>query len=306
MSAPSGKPSPQGTRPSGLIETMAIENADTDKAANDIPIESDADTPSERSRSDKREVNALMSRGPVLPQNNTTPFSRARQSNATKDQQIQALKDYYERQDESRRVQLSQLESIIQQQSEQIKTQQLQAEPMNMRMGKLLNTLGPLPVPVVQTATAVLPPATKVTMSAPLSSFASASASKPVSANQDLWETIGQEGAVPLFDAIDPNSEITRQCSPTLPPTSLAASEKGEEEEKEEGVTHQVTIQAMTMHRSAVINQVEDERTKVVRNPHQGAADHGEVCLGTEMMMMEMVTMMSLMTVTVTVSLSVE
>ena len=96
-----------------------------------------------------------------------------------------------------------------------------------MRMGKLLNTLGPLPVPVVQTATAVLPPATEVKMSAPLSSFASASASKPVSANQDLWETIGQEGAVPLFDAIDPNSEITRRCSPTLPPTSLAASEKG-------------------------------------------------------------------------------
>jgi hypothetical protein len=77
------------------------------------------------------------------------------------------------------------------------------------------------------------------------------------------------------------------------------------EEEKEEGVTHQVTIQAMTMHRRAVISQVEDERTKVVRNPHQGAADHGEVCLGTEMMM-EMMTMMSLMTVTVTVSLSVE
>ena len=31
----------------------------------------------------------------------------ARQSNATKDQQIQALKDHYERQDESRRMQLS-------------------------------------------------------------------------------------------------------------------------------------------------------------------------------------------------------
>ena len=118
----------------------------------------------------------------------------ARQSNATKDQQIQALKDHYERQNETRRVQLSQLESIIQQQSEQIKAQQLQAESMNMRLGKLLNTLGPLPVPVVQTATAALPPATEVKMSAPLSSFASASASKPVSANQDLWETIGQEG----------------------------------------------------------------------------------------------------------------
>ena len=69
MSAPSGKPSPEGTRPSGLIETMAIENADTDKAANDIPIESDAHTPSERSRSDKRE------RCTILPQNETTQFS---------------------------------------------------------------------------------------------------------------------------------------------------------------------------------------------------------------------------------------
>ena len=100
----------------------------------------------------------------------------ARQSNATKDQQIQALKDHYKRQDESRRMQLSQLDSIIQQQSEQIKAQQLQTESMNMRMGKLLNTLGPLPIPVVHTATATLPPDTAVKLSAPLSSFASASA----------------------------------------------------------------------------------------------------------------------------------
>ena len=71
----------------------------------------------------------------------------ARQSNATKDQQIQALKDHYKRQDESRRMQLSQLDSIIQQQSEQIKAQQLQTESMNMRMGKLLNTLYRLPLP---------------------------------------------------------------------------------------------------------------------------------------------------------------
>ena len=111
-----------------------------------------------------------------------------RQSNATKDQQIQALKDHYERQDESRKMQLSQLESIIQQQSEQIKAQQLQTESMNMRMSKLLNTLGPLPVPIVQTATATIPPTTEVKMTAPLSSFASASASKPAAPNQDIWE----------------------------------------------------------------------------------------------------------------------
>ena len=53
----------------------------------------------------------------------------ARQSNATKDQQIQALKAHYERQDESRRMQFSQVEPITQQQSEQIKAQQLQTEP---------------------------------------------------------------------------------------------------------------------------------------------------------------------------------
>ena len=53
----------------------------------------------------------------------------ARQSNATKDQQIQALKAHYERQDESRRMQFSQLEPITQQQIEQIKAQQLQTEP---------------------------------------------------------------------------------------------------------------------------------------------------------------------------------
>ena len=82
----------------------------------------------------------------------------ARQSNATKDQQIQALKAHYERQDESRRMQLSQVETIIQQQSEQIKAQQLQTESMNMRMGKLLNSLGSVRGPNVQTATAVTLP----------------------------------------------------------------------------------------------------------------------------------------------------
>ena len=74
----------------------------------------------------------------------------ARQSNATKDQHIQSIKEHYERQDEHRKMQMSQLESIIKQQSEQIRAQQLQTESMNMRMSKLLDTIGPLPVPVIR------------------------------------------------------------------------------------------------------------------------------------------------------------
>ena len=46
---------------------MAIEDADTDKASSDIPIDTDLQSPSERSRSDKREVNALMPRGATQP-----------------------------------------------------------------------------------------------------------------------------------------------------------------------------------------------------------------------------------------------
>ena len=54
---------------------MAIEDADTDKTAEDVPVGSGTQTPSERSRSDKREVNTLMSRGATLPQPDTTRFS---------------------------------------------------------------------------------------------------------------------------------------------------------------------------------------------------------------------------------------
>ena len=63
----------------------------------------------------------------------------ARQSNATKDLQINALRTHYEKQDEARRFQLSQMEVIIQQQREQIRAQQLQTESMNMQMKKLMD-----------------------------------------------------------------------------------------------------------------------------------------------------------------------
>ena len=150
----------------------------------------------------------------------------ARQSNATKDQQIQSLRDHYERQDEHRRMQMSQLESIIKQQSEQIRAQQLQTESMNMRMSKLLDTIGPMPIPVVQTATAIIPPSTEVKYSAPLPSFASASAPKPTVPNQDIWEMLDMEGNAPV-DNNDPVTEITGLRSPTYPPTSVAQSDAG-------------------------------------------------------------------------------
>ena len=102
----------------------------------------------------------------------------ARQSNATKDQQFNPSKNTMNAKMNTVRMQMSQLESIIKQQSEQIRAQQLQTESMNMRMSKLLDTIGPLPVPVVQTATAIMPPSTEVKYSAPLPSFASASASQ--------------------------------------------------------------------------------------------------------------------------------
>ena len=102
---------------------------------------------------------------------------------------------------------------------------------------------------------------------------------------------------LPRFDVYDPDTEITGQRSPSLPPTSIAASEKG----GRAGGDPPATIQTMTMHRRAVISQTEDERTKVVAGPLMGADDHWEVGQGMEMMM-EMTTVMKLMTVTVSSS----
>ena len=67
-------------------------------------------------------------------------------------------------------------------------------------------------------------------MTAPLSSFASASASKPVVPNStELWEMVGQDGGLPSFDAVNPNSDVTGLHCPTLPPTSVSESVKGGE-----------------------------------------------------------------------------
>ena len=75
MPAPLGKPSPEGSHPSGSPEAMAIEDADTNRTASDVPINDDPPSPSERSRSDKREVNALVPRGANMPHSDTTRFS---------------------------------------------------------------------------------------------------------------------------------------------------------------------------------------------------------------------------------------
>ena len=102
---------------------------------------------------------------------------------------------------------------------------------MNMRMGKLLNTLGPLRFPEVQTATAVFPPATEVKVTAPLSSFASASASKPKVRNTDSWEMIRPDGFPSPIDGVNPNSEVMGIRSPTYPPTSVVESVRGNDDD---------------------------------------------------------------------------
>ena len=75
MSAPSGKPSPEGTRQSGTRQAMAIEDADDDKTVSDTPIHTTSQTPSERSRSDKREVKIPLPPGAVMPQSGASRFS---------------------------------------------------------------------------------------------------------------------------------------------------------------------------------------------------------------------------------------
>ena len=76
MSAPSGKPSPEGPRrTSGISEAMAIEDEDTVTTAQDVPIIEVPESPSERSRSEKRDVTALVPNAALQPQTDTTRFS---------------------------------------------------------------------------------------------------------------------------------------------------------------------------------------------------------------------------------------
>ena len=364
MSSPSGKPSPEGTRRSSRpVDAMAIEDADTVPVAGDVPIIEVPASPSERSRSEKREVAALVPNAALPPQTDTTRFSHrgynihatregvpsgsnhvptvqnefhstntmnlnqtqnnqvhvnahdpaitqlieqvaearhreafantesavksmvselnhrfhaeeeaashrmhqmmmlaerretrfreelaqqgeeykrvldgnARQSNATKDQQLNLMKQHYERQDEARLAQMIQMESIIQQQSEQIKAQQMQTESMNMQMRKLFTAISPAPIPIVQTATAVTPVETEVKISAPLSAFAPAGPlpnAAPVAPDTSgSWEMLGTNGFTVPEVPLDPPSSITGLRSPTLPATSIAPSKDDKDDD---------------------------------------------------------------------------
>ena len=75
MSAPSGKPSPEGPRNSGNPQAMAIRDADDRQTEIDITSHTTSQTPSERSRSDKREVRAPLPPGAVMPQSGAPRFS---------------------------------------------------------------------------------------------------------------------------------------------------------------------------------------------------------------------------------------
>ena len=75
MSAPFGKPSPEGSRESGIHQAMAIEDADYGQTGNNAPSHTTSQTPSERSRSDKREVRVPLPPGAVVPQSGAQRFS---------------------------------------------------------------------------------------------------------------------------------------------------------------------------------------------------------------------------------------
>ena len=75
MSAPFGKPSPEGSRESGIHQAMAIEDAGNGQTGNDVPSHTTSQTPSERSRSDKREVRVPLPPGAVVPQSGAQRFS---------------------------------------------------------------------------------------------------------------------------------------------------------------------------------------------------------------------------------------
>ena len=75
MFAPSGSPSPEGTRPSGIAQAMALEYADTGENASVVPITVVSSSPSERSHSDKREKASKASQVTVMPLTDATRFS---------------------------------------------------------------------------------------------------------------------------------------------------------------------------------------------------------------------------------------
>ena len=148
--------------------------------------------------------------------------------------QMNALRTHFEKQHESRRFQMSQMEAIIQQQSEQIKAQQLQIESMNMQMKKLMDSIRPFADPIVQTASMTVPASTEVKLSAPLTELAAGSGQKPskpiapyMLKPPGSWDLVENECFGPYAQEVEDNSDVTCLRSPTLPPASAIPSDAG-------------------------------------------------------------------------------
>ena len=175
-------------------------------------------------------------------------------------------------------MQLSQLEPIIKQQSEQIGAQQLQTESMNMRMSKFLDTLGPMPIPIVQTATAVMPPTTEVKFTAPLSAFCIRQCIQTCRAQPghmgNYWTRRQCTGRCIRSSnghhrSQVPNSPADKSCTRQM---------------QAEGHLGRI-LREMTMTPKGVMDRGEKRRTSVGRSTLRGADAHREVGLGMEMMM---------------------
>ena len=77
---------PEDNRTSGIVEAMALEDADRTDDASAVPITTEAKSPCERSRSDKREVVHKASQVASVPGHDATRFShRGRDFHASRE-----------------------------------------------------------------------------------------------------------------------------------------------------------------------------------------------------------------------------
>eukprot|EP00435_Cladocopium_sp_Y103_P069313 s659_g33.t1 len=166
----------------------------------------------------------------------------ARQSNATKEQQLNQLKSYYERQDQERRNQMLQLENIIRQQSEQLLIQQRQTQSMSMQFKTVMESIGPVHIPIVETATATLPTGTEVKITGNLAAFdtapptaagatASGSVAPPTEPPPGDWQFVGLKKP-PDAEHFDLGTDVIGLVSSTYPSTSIAESNPGDDRKK--------------------------------------------------------------------------
>ena len=193
------------------------------------------------------------------------------------------------------------MEVIIQQQSEQIRAQQLQTESMNMQMKKLMDSIRPFADPIVQIASMTVPASTEVKLSAPLTELAAGSdqkPSKPIAPYMlrppGSWDLVDNEGFGPYAQEAEDNSDVTGLRSPTLPPTSAIPSGAGNRNNPPGG----------TGPPDGDSPDGEDaQRGNDGKKPPLEAEDHREVGLGMEMMMeMTMGTMNPMMKMKIAIS----